>query len=183
MIGILYEKLISFLGPDSFIEVLKILPLLAQNGPDGLAFHVIALSLSNYAVAKYAEVLMLQLRYGQYVTQGGDCLLFDNKSNWRHVSRQLSVDRRLKVLTSTSIYQFQLSRTWCCAADLLLKSSTLSLTVKERHLMGKIFTRDGAAGHIKGVKLGSERIGHSSIAVSRDIRLLDAIKSLNCDLG
>jgi len=70
--------------PGSFIEVLKLLPLLAE--PNGPAFHVIAPSLPNYGfsqgvptrgfgAAQYAETchkLMLQLGYKEYVTQGGD---------------------------------------------------------------------------------------------------------------
>lgn len=71
-------------GPGSFIEVEKILPLLAA--PGGPAFHIVAPSLPNYGfssgvksrgfgLAQYAETvhkLMLQLGYSQYVTQGGD---------------------------------------------------------------------------------------------------------------
>lgn len=70
--------------PGSFIEVLKILPLLQKSSNPG--FHVIAPSLPNYGfsqgvskrgfgLAQYAETcnkLMLQLRYTQYVTQAGD---------------------------------------------------------------------------------------------------------------
>ncbi|CZT01177.1 related to epoxide hydrolase [Rhynchosporium agropyri] len=70
--------------PGSFIEVLKILPLLAT--PGGPAFHVVAPSLPNFgfsegpkkrgfAGAQYAETchkLMLSLGYNEYVTQGGD---------------------------------------------------------------------------------------------------------------
>ena len=73
-------------GPGSFIEVRKILPLLAQGSPDHPSFHVVALSLPGYgfsdspkkkgfAVGQYAEVcnkLMLALGYNEYITQGGD---------------------------------------------------------------------------------------------------------------
>ncbi|PGH02556.1 hypothetical protein GX51_04583 [Blastomyces parvus] len=76
--------------PGSFIEVLKILPLLSQNngGHDGNspAFHVVAPSLPNFGfsqgvskrgfgLAQYAETcnkLMHQLGYAEYVTQAGD---------------------------------------------------------------------------------------------------------------
>ncbi|KAI9847191.1 MAG: hypothetical protein M1837_003054 [Sclerophora amabilis] len=72
--------------PGSFIEVLKILPLLAQHDGSSPAFHVVAPSLPNFgfsqgvskrgfALAQYAETchkLMLQLGYNDYVTQGGD---------------------------------------------------------------------------------------------------------------
>ena len=78
--------LISYLGPGSFMEVQKILPLLTQPDGNSPAFHVIAPSLPNFgfsegvskrgfALAQYAETchkLMLQLGYEHYVTQGGD---------------------------------------------------------------------------------------------------------------
>lgn len=77
-------KLIIKIGPGSFIEAEKILPLLAA--PGGPAFHIVAPSLPNYgfssgvktrgfAIAQYAETvhkLMLSLGYSEYVTQGGD---------------------------------------------------------------------------------------------------------------
>lgn len=75
-------------GPGSFIEVLKILPLLikAPSSHDDVSFHVVAPSLPNYgfssgvskrgfALGQYAETchkLMLQLGYDKYVTQAGD---------------------------------------------------------------------------------------------------------------
>ncbi|KAF4975211.1 hypothetical protein FZEAL_7968 [Fusarium zealandicum] len=71
--------------PGSFLEVLKILPLLtdSQKGP---SFHVVAPSLPNFgfsegvskpgfSISQYAEAmhrLMLKLGYEKYVTQGGD---------------------------------------------------------------------------------------------------------------
>ncbi|KUI68478.1 Putative epoxide hydrolase [Cytospora mali] len=74
--------------PGSFLEVVKILPLLtkASGQQDQPSFHVVAPSLPNFGfsgrVAKpgfgpiqYAQVchaLMLQLGYDKYVTQGGD---------------------------------------------------------------------------------------------------------------
>lgn len=74
--------------PGSYIEVLKILPLLSSTGSsdDGTKFHVVAPSLPNYgfsqgvskrgfALAQYAETchkLMLKLGYERYVTQAGD---------------------------------------------------------------------------------------------------------------
>lgn len=73
------------IGPGSFIEVTKLLPLL-KGSDTNPAFHVIAPSLPNFgfsqritqpgfALSQYAEVchkLMLDLGYPQYVTQGGD---------------------------------------------------------------------------------------------------------------
>ncbi|KAF7944331.1 hypothetical protein EAE96_010729 [Botrytis aclada] len=74
--------------PGSFLEAVKLLPLLQQ--PGGPAFHIVAPSLPNYgfsegvkkrgfAIAQYAETchkLMLQLGYDEYVTQGGDWGMF-----------------------------------------------------------------------------------------------------------
>ncbi|KAK2026354.1 epoxide hydrolase [Colletotrichum zoysiae] len=71
--------------PGSFLEVLKILPLLTTE-KDGLSFDVVAPSLPNFgfsegptkpgfSLPQYAEVMhkvMLKLGYDQYVTQGGD---------------------------------------------------------------------------------------------------------------
>lgn len=76
-------------GPGSFLEVIKILPLLTDPGDDSVpTFHVVAPSLPNFgfsqAVSKkgfslpqYAEVchkLMLQLGYTQY----GSCPILDS---------------------------------------------------------------------------------------------------------
>lgn len=73
--------------PGSFLEVVKILPLLVKpTGPDQPSFHVVAPSLPNFGFSgkvttsgfgplQYAEVchkLMLRLGYDRYVTQGGD---------------------------------------------------------------------------------------------------------------
>lgn len=73
--------------PGSFLEVVKILPLLVKpTDPDQPAFHVVAPSLPNFGFSgrmtksgfgppQYAEVchkVMLQLGYDKYVTQGGD---------------------------------------------------------------------------------------------------------------
>lgn len=74
--------------PGSFLEVIKILPLLttSSSGPDQPFFHVVAPSLPNFGFSgkvnkpgfsplQYSEVchkLMLQLGYDKYVTQGGD---------------------------------------------------------------------------------------------------------------
>lgn len=73
--------------PGSFLEVVKILPLLVSPaGEDQPSFHVVAPSLPNYGFSgkvtrpgfgppQYAEVchkLMMQLGYDKYVTQGGD---------------------------------------------------------------------------------------------------------------
>ncbi|KAM4055826.1 alpha/beta hydrolase fold domain-containing protein [Hirsutella rhossiliensis] len=72
--------------PGSFLEVIKILPLLAEPKDGGPSFHVVAPSLPNFGfseavtkrgfgLAQYAECLhrlMLKLGYHQYVTQGGD---------------------------------------------------------------------------------------------------------------
>lgn len=73
------------LGPGSFVEVSKLLPLL-KGGNETPAFHVVAPSLPNFGFSggvtrrgfsldKYAETLnklMLKLGYDRYVTQGGD---------------------------------------------------------------------------------------------------------------
>ncbi|KAF9453156.1 alpha/beta-hydrolase [Macrolepiota fuliginosa MF-IS2] len=72
--------------PGSFLEVRKILPLLAEGSPEHPSFHVVAVGLPGYgfseapikkgfAIAQYAEIshkLMLALGYNEYVTQGGD---------------------------------------------------------------------------------------------------------------
>ncbi|KAM0326983.1 hypothetical protein ACHAQA_006104 [Verticillium albo-atrum] len=71
--------------PGSFIEVVKILPLLTAADAE-VSFHVVAPSLPNFgfsdpvgkpgfALAQYAEAIhkvMLKLGYDRYVTQGGD---------------------------------------------------------------------------------------------------------------
>src|ERR1700753_830565 len=74
-------------GPGSFIEALKILPLLAESEKNGgPAFHVVVPSLPNFGFSsgvlkkgfktdQYAETfhkLMIALGYEEYVTQGGD---------------------------------------------------------------------------------------------------------------
>lgn len=73
-------------GPGSFLEVMKLLPLLQESKNGGPAFHVVAPSLPNsgfsfkvtrrgFGLGHYAEAchkLMLELDYKQYVTQGGD---------------------------------------------------------------------------------------------------------------
>ncbi|TBU39120.1 epoxide hydrolase [Dichomitus squalens] len=72
--------------PGSFLEVLKLLPLLTASSPDHPSFHVVAPSLPGFAFSEaprkpgfsgyqYAEVLnklMLSLGYQEYVYQGGD---------------------------------------------------------------------------------------------------------------
>ncbi|KAH7250795.1 hypothetical protein MRS44_000063 [Fusarium solani] len=71
--------------PGSFLEVVKLLPLLTDP-KDGPSFHVVAPSLPNFGfsdgvskrgfgIPQYAEAmhkLMLNLGYDKYVTQGGD---------------------------------------------------------------------------------------------------------------
>ncbi|KAK7427292.1 hypothetical protein QQZ08_006229 [Neonectria magnoliae] len=71
--------------PGSFLEVIKILPLLTEP-KDGPSFHVVAPSLPNFgfsdgvakkgfSIPQYAESVhkvMLNLGYNKYVTQGGD---------------------------------------------------------------------------------------------------------------
>ncbi|XWW98922.1 hypothetical protein V2A60_006926 [Cordyceps javanica] len=71
--------------PGSFLEVVKILPLLT-NSQNKQSFHIVAPSLPNFgfsdavksagfSATKYAETvhkLMLKLGYTEYVTQGGD---------------------------------------------------------------------------------------------------------------
>ncbi|KAL8726827.1 MAG: hypothetical protein Q9166_006443 [cf. Caloplaca sp. 2 TL-2023] len=72
--------------PGSFLEVTKILPLLADVKDGAPAFHIVAPSLPNFgfsggvkkrgfSLSQYAEAchnLMLKLGYSEYVTQGGD---------------------------------------------------------------------------------------------------------------
>lgn len=72
--------------PGSFLEVIKILPLLTAPSSFKPSFHVVAPSLPNFgfsgkvnkpgfAPPQYSEVchkLMLQLGYDKYATQGGD---------------------------------------------------------------------------------------------------------------
>ncbi|KAK7193571.1 hypothetical protein DPSP01_000125 [Paraphaeosphaeria sporulosa] len=71
--------------PGSFLEVMKLLPLLKGDG-DSPAFHIVAPSLPNFgfsqritkpgfALEQYAQTchrLMLDLGYPKYITQGGD---------------------------------------------------------------------------------------------------------------
>ena len=73
------RSLIVNLGPGSFIEVTKLLPML-KGGADSPAFHVVAPSLPNFGfssgvtrrgfgLVQYAEVLnklMIKLGYDQY---------------------------------------------------------------------------------------------------------------------
>lgn len=80
---------LSLIGPGTFIEVVKILPLLTEpsNGP---SFHVVAPSLPNYgfsqavskpgfSIQQYAETLhklMLKLgydKYGKWIVLLGTC--------------------------------------------------------------------------------------------------------------
>ncbi|KAF2183898.1 alpha/beta-hydrolase [Zopfia rhizophila CBS 207.26] len=72
--------------PGSFMEVTKLLGPLTRGGGGSPAFHVVAISLPNFAfsegpkkrgfsLGQYAETchkLMLRLGYNEYVTQGGD---------------------------------------------------------------------------------------------------------------
>ncbi|KAG1848773.1 Alpha/Beta hydrolase protein [Suillus subalutaceus] len=73
-------------GPGSFFEVIRILPLLTASTAEHPSFHVVALSLpgfgfseaphkQGFGINQYAEVahkLMVALGYNEYVTQGGD---------------------------------------------------------------------------------------------------------------
>ena len=74
-------------GPGNFLEVSKLVPLLAEgDGKKTPAFHVVALSLPNYGFSEgpkklgfqlkqYAETcvkLMSKLGYLEFVAQGGD---------------------------------------------------------------------------------------------------------------
>jgi hypothetical protein len=77
-------------GPGSFLEVTKLIEELPKGSGQHPAFHVVALSLPNYgfsegskrkgfAIEQYAETchkLMLKLGYNEYVTQGGNAILF-----------------------------------------------------------------------------------------------------------
>ncbi|KAJ3475636.1 hypothetical protein NLI96_g11710 [Meripilus lineatus] len=72
--------------PGHFLEVEKILPLLADSSPDYPSFHVVAFSLpgfgfsetakkKGFSINQYSETghkLMLALGYPEYVVQGGD---------------------------------------------------------------------------------------------------------------
>ncbi|KAJ3475637.1 hypothetical protein NLI96_g11708 [Meripilus lineatus] len=72
--------------PGHFLEVERILPLLAHSSPEHPSFHVVAFSLpgfgfsetpkgKGFAISQYAETghkLMLALGYNEYVLQGGD---------------------------------------------------------------------------------------------------------------
>lgn len=74
------------IGPGSFYEVVKLLPLLSADSATAPRFHIVAPSLPNFgfsegvskrgfALAQYAETcqtLMARLGYTEYVTQGGD---------------------------------------------------------------------------------------------------------------
>lgn len=80
ILPLLHDLLACFIGPGSFIEVVKILPLLTKGGEDAPAFHVVAPSLPNFgfsdgvkkrgfALPQYAETchkLMTQLGYDEY---------------------------------------------------------------------------------------------------------------------
>jgi pimeloyl-ACP methyl ester carboxylesterase len=73
----------SLVGPGSFLEVRKILPLLVEASPEHPSFHVVAVSLPGYGFSEapkkkgfgatqYAEVgnkLMLALGYNEYGTE------------------------------------------------------------------------------------------------------------------
>ena len=77
-------RLIASIGPGNFLEVSRLLPLLASGGKDVPAFHIVAPSLPNFAfsegpkkkgfgLAQYAETchkLMQKLGYTEYITQG-----------------------------------------------------------------------------------------------------------------
>ena len=79
-----YVFLIDLVGPGNFLEVEKILPLLAEGGKESPAFHIVAPSLPNFGFSEgtkkrgfglpqYAETchkLMHKLGYKEYVTQG-----------------------------------------------------------------------------------------------------------------
>lgn len=80
----LEDDLTGLIGPGNFLEVSKLLPLLAAGDETTPAFHVVAPSLPNFGfsegtktkgfdLTKYAETfnkLMLKLGYEKYVTQG-----------------------------------------------------------------------------------------------------------------
>lgn len=52
LLGPLPRKLTVFIGPGSFLEVRKILPLLTSPGPNAPAFHVVAFSLPGYGFSE-----------------------------------------------------------------------------------------------------------------------------------
>ena len=79
--------IVLYIGPGSFVEVTKILPLLANGGKEAPAFHVVAPSLPNFGFSsgikkkgfglpQYAETchkLMLRLGYDRYGTSPAQC--------------------------------------------------------------------------------------------------------------
>ncbi|KAK4223054.1 Alpha/Beta hydrolase protein [Podospora fimiseda] len=126
--------------PGSFIEVLKILPLLTSpsSSSSSPSFDVIAPSLPNFgfssgiikpgfAFTQYAETchkLMLKLGYTTYATQGGD---------WG-----FGITRTLGILYPDHIIASHLNLSWCFAPKFLknpilyLKSFSLFLTEEEK---------------------------------------------------
>ncbi|KAK3987523.1 Alpha/Beta hydrolase protein [Cladorrhinum sp. PSN332] len=106
--------------PGSFLEVLKVLPLLTNpSDPSHPSFHVVAPSLPNFgfsqgptkpgfAFNQYAETLhklMLKLGYTKYATQGGD---------WG-----FGITRTLGILYPTHIIASHVNYTWCRPPTLL----------------------------------------------------------------
>lgn len=76
----------ALIGPGSFLEATKILPLLTAKQENGPEFHLVAPSLPNFGFSsripkkgfglrQYTEAchnLMLRLGYKKYAAQGGD---------------------------------------------------------------------------------------------------------------
>ena len=109
----------AVVGPGSFIEVLKLLPLVnnSDTSSESPSFHVVAPDLPNYgfsqgvskrgfALAQYAETchkLMLQLGYNHYVTQAGD---------WGHW-----ITRTIGKLYPQSVAASHLNMVWAKSPD------------------------------------------------------------------
>ena len=132
-------------GPSSFLEVEKLLPLLADgDGRTSVAFHVVAPSLPGFGFSggpkkrgfglkQYAETchrLMLKLGHEQYVTQGGD---------WGYVKHQIELVVQLRL-----IYDF--------------------LRFNVTRLMGLIYPQHCKASHLNAVEAQAPKLSqHPSL--------------------
>ncbi|KAI0001404.1 alpha/beta-hydrolase [Xylariaceae sp. FL0662B] len=148
--------------PGSFIEVIKMLPLLTSSSKDEQpTFHVVAPSLPNYgfsqrtskpgfALPQYAEVchkLMLQLGYEKYVTQAGDLGFF--------VTRIMGVQYPSHVLASHMNFVFT-------APPSPLSSPLLCL----QHVLGR-YTPAEKAGLERAQWYNQEGSGYSKIQTTK----------------
>lgn len=139
--------------PGSFLEVVKILPLLTNpSSPDQLSFHVVAPSLPNFGFSgkvlktgfgppQHAEVchkLMLQLGYDKYVTQGGD---------WGYIITRLMAINYPKHVLATHINFVRVTKppTFTVTPGQYLKHAILPYSTAEKAGMErtKWFTKKG----------------------------------------